>query len=86
MVTRLGEYFTGVEALKMVTSGNAALFRLAGERDPYGSARLGEIATGAWADMLLINGDPTTDLGLLADPAANIAVIIKDGVVVKNTL
>jgi imidazolonepropionase-like amidohydrolase len=86
MVTRLGEYFTGVEALKMVTSGNAALFRLAGERDPYGSARLGEIATGAWADMLLINGDPTTDLSLLADPAANIAVIIKDGVVVKNTL
>jgi imidazolonepropionase-like amidohydrolase len=86
MVTRLGEYFTGVEALKMVTSGNAALLRLAGERDPYGSARLGEIVTGAWADMLLINGDPTTDLGLLADPAANIAVIIKDGVVVKNTL
>ena len=86
MVTRLGEYFTGVEALKMVTSGNAALFRLAGDRDPYGSARLGEIAPGAWADMLLINGDPTTDLSLLADPAASIAVIIKDGVVVKNTL
>lgn len=86
MVTRLGDHFTGVEALKMVTSGNAALFRLAGERDPYGSARLGEIATGAWADMLLINGDPTTDLSLLADPAANIAVIVKDGVVVKNTL
>lgn len=86
MVTRLGEYFTAVEALKMVTSGNAALFRLAGDRDPYGSARLGEITTGAWADMLLINGDPTTELSLLADPAANIAVIVKDGAVVKNTL
>lgn len=86
MVARLGEFFTPVEALKMVTSGNAELFRLAGERDPYRSARLGEITTGSWADMLLINGDPTKDLGLLADPAGNIAVIVKDGVVVKNRL
>ena len=86
MVARLGEYFTNSEALKMVTSGNAELFRLAGDRDPYKSARLGEITTGAWADMLLIDGDPTKDLGLLSDPEANIAVIIKDGVVVKNTL
>jgi len=85
MVVRLGEYFTSVEVLKMVTSGNAALFRMSGERDPYGSARLGEITVGAWADLLLVNGDPTTDLGVLADPAANLAAIVKDGVVVKNT-
>lgn len=86
MVARLGEFFTPVEALKMVTSGNADLFRLCGERDPYGSARIGEITTGAWADMLLINGDPTTDLNLLADPGPNIALIVKDGVIVKNML
>lgn len=85
MVVRLGEYFTNVEALKMVTSGNAALFRLSGERDPYKQARLGEITVGAWADLLLVNGDPTKDLSVLADPAANLAVIVKDGVVVKNT-
>jgi len=86
MVTRLGQYLTNIEALKMVTAGNADLFRLSGDRDPYKSARLGEITAGAWADMLLIDGDPTKDLGLLSDPAANIAVIIKDGAVVKNTL
>ncbi len=86
MVARLGEFFTNVEALKMVTSGNADLFRLCGERDPYGSARLGEITCGAWADFLLLNGDPTQDLTVLTDPAANLAVIVKDGVVVKNTL
>ena len=85
MVVRLGEYFTNVEALKMVTSGNAALFRLSGERDPYREARLGEITVGAWADLLLINGDPTRDLGVLADPDTNLALIVKDGVVVKNT-
>jgi hypothetical protein len=35
MMTRLGHYFSNVEALKMVTSGNASLFRLSGERNPY---------------------------------------------------
>jgi imidazolonepropionase-like amidohydrolase len=84
MMTHLGEYFTTVDALKMVTSGNASLFRLSGERDPYKAARLGEVTVGAWADLLLVNGDPTVDLALLADPDTNIAVIVKDGVVVKN--
>jgi imidazolonepropionase-like amidohydrolase len=85
MMTRLGEHFTTVEALKMVTSGNASLMRLSGERDPYKSARLGEIVVGAWADVLLINGDPLADLAVLADPAQNISVIVKDGMVVKRT-
>ncbi|MCX2934875.1 amidohydrolase family protein [Mycobacterium sp. CVI_P3] len=86
MMARLGEYVSNIDALKMVTSGNAELLRLAGERDPYKSARLGEITPGAWADMLLVDGDPTADLGVLADPDTGIAVIVKDGVVVKNTL
>lgn len=85
MMTRLGEHFTTVEALKMVTSGNASLMRLSGERDPYKPARLGEITAGAWADVLLVNGDPLADLSVLADPARNIAVIVKDGTVVKRT-
>jgi imidazolonepropionase-like amidohydrolase len=53
---------------------------------PYKSAWLGEITAGAWADALLINGDPTADLAVLADPGKNIAAIVKDGTVVKNTL
>lgn len=84
MLVRLAEYFTNAEALKMVTSGNAALMRLSGERDPYRSARLGEITVGAWADVLLINGDPLADLSVLADPANNIALIVKDGMVVTD--
>lgn len=86
MMTRLGEHFTTVEALKMVTSGNADLARLSGERDPYKAARLGEITVGAWADVLLIDGNPLTDLSLLGDPANNIAVIVKDGTLVKTTI
>lgn len=84
MLVRLGEYMSAIEALKLVTSGNAALFRMAGERDPYRSARLGEITVGAWADVLLVDGDPTTELALLGEPAKNLAVIVKDGVIVKG--
>lgn len=86
MMARLGEYVGNVDALKMVTSGNAELLRLAGERDPYKAARLGEITVGAWADVLLVNGDPTADLKVLADAETGLAVIVKDGVIVKNSL
>ena len=86
MMARLGGYMSNVAALKMVTSGNAELLRLAGARDPYSSARLGEVTAGAWADVLVVDGDPTADLDLLANPAENLAVIVKDGVIVKNSL
>ncbi|AFM19801.1 amidohydrolase, imidazolonepropionase [Mycolicibacterium chubuense NBB4] len=84
MMVRLGDHMSNVEALKMVTSGNAELFRLAGERDPYRSARLGEITPGAWADVLLVDGDPTADLTVLGNPSENLTAIVKDGVIVKG--
>ncbi len=48
MAARLGDYYSNVEALRMLTSGNAELFRLAGERDPYGQTKFGEITRNAW--------------------------------------
>ncbi|MYV99331.1 amidohydrolase family protein [Streptomyces sp. SID3343] len=84
LATRFG--FTPVEALRIGTSGNAELFRMSGSRDPYKEAPLGVIQPGAWADVLLVNGDPTTDIGLLADPGKNLAVIIKNGKIHKNQL
>lgn len=86
MAARLGDHYTNVEALKMLTSGNAELFELAGERNSYGAGKLGVIAEGAWADMILVDGDPLADLSLIADPDTNFTVIIKDGAIVKNTL
>ncbi|XRQ10600.1 amidohydrolase family protein, partial [Actinomadura welshii] len=101
MLTRLAGLAGGpVAGLKIATSGNAELFRKAGARDPYQIptatdrakygdsphvARLGVIAEGAWADLLLVSGDPTRDLSLLGEPA-NLKVIIKDGRIHKNTL
>ena len=86
MVTRLADFYTNIEALKMVTSGNAELLHMAGERDPYRHAKLGVIAEGAWADVLLVDGDPTADLSVLGDPAKNLVAIVKDGRVFKNAL
>ena len=41
---------------------------------------------GAWADVLLIDGDPTKDINVLKDFERNLVVIIKDGTIHKNTL
>ncbi len=86
MAARLGDHYSNADALRMLTSGNAELFRLAGERDPYRQAPFGVIAEGAWADVLLVDGNPLEDLSLLADPAKHLSVIVKNGNVVKNLL
>lgn len=88
MLTRLSSTFgfEPVEALKIVTSQNARLLRLSGERDPYKEARFGEITVGAWADLLIVEEDPTRDLNVLGAPEENLAVIIKDGRVYRNRL
>jgi imidazolonepropionase-like amidohydrolase len=86
MLVRLADYMTPIEALKMVTSTNTELFRLSGERDPYRDAHLGVIEQGAWADLLVIDGDPTINLGVLTDYKNTITVIIKNGDIFKNTL
>ncbi|QCQ91998.1 metal-dependent hydrolase family protein [Rhodococcus sp. SGAir0479] len=86
MVARLADHYSNLDALRMVTSGNARLFRLAGERDPYREAPFGVVAPGAWADVLLVDGNPVEDLSLLADPGKHLVVVVKGGVIVKNAL
>ena len=86
MLTRLAKIYSNVEVLKIATSGNSKLFALSGARDPYKEARLGVLQKGAWADMLLVNGDPTKDINVLKDYQRNFVVIIKNGKLYKNTL
>jgi imidazolonepropionase-like amidohydrolase len=68
----------------MVTHDNAELLALSGPRSPY-PGRLGVVEAGALADLLLVNGDPSRDIALIADPARNFAVIMKDGRIYKNS-
>jgi imidazolonepropionase-like amidohydrolase len=82
-LVKMTRWYTPFEVLKMATADNGELMKLTGERDPY-PGKLGVIEPGAWADLLLVNGDPLRNLELLADPERNLTVIIKGGKVVKD--
>jgi len=48
--------------------------------------KLGTIGPGACADLLVVDGDPLADLSVMTDPARNLKLIMKDGVIYKNEL
>ena len=85
-VAKMKRWFTPYEIMKMVTSNNAELLAMAGPRVPYQEGTLGEIREGAYADLILVDGNPLEDIDLVADPENNFVVIMKDGKVYKNTL
>lgn len=84
-LAKLKKWYTPYEALKMATSDNAELLKLSGPRDPY-PGKLGVIENGAYADLLLVDGNPLQNLDLVADPDKNFVLIMKDGKIYKNTL
>jgi len=47
---------------------------------------LGVIAEGAHADLLVVEGNPLADVGVLLDPQKNLKLIMKAGTVYKNEL
>ena len=73
-----GQVLAPVDVLRSATSVNAALTQRSGE--------LGTIAPGAVADILVVDGDPLGDLGLLQEQGRHIPVIMKDGRFHKNEL
>ena len=85
-LARLGKWFTPAEVLKIATSQNAELLELSGPRHPYRAGKLGVIAEGAYADLILVNGNPIEKLDLVADPDKNFDLIMKDGKIYKNKL
>ena len=85
-LTRRLRWFTPVEILRQATSVNAELFALSGPRNPYKEGPLGVIKKGAYADLLIVDGNPLEDLSVLEDYEKNLRLIMKDGKVYKNTL
>jgi imidazolonepropionase-like amidohydrolase len=83
-VVDLTRWFTPAEALIMATSTNGELLALSGPRNPY-PGKLGVVEEGALADLLLVDGNPLQDISLVADPANKFLVIMKDGVIYKDT-
>jgi len=84
-IVKLKAWMTSAEALRLVTHDNAQLQAQSGPRNPY-PGKLGVVEVDALADLLLVDGDPIANLALVADPAKNFVVIMKDGKVHKNSL
>ncbi|MEQ9695324.1 amidohydrolase family protein [Shimia sp. SDUM112013] len=85
-LAKLQRWYTPYEVLKMATSTNAELLELSGPRHPYQQGKLGVIAEGAYADLILVDGNPLEDIDLIANPHDNFDLIMKDGKVYKNAL
>src|SRR5205085_3111047 len=63
------EVFSPLELLRQVTSINAELLMQEG--------KLGCIAPGAYADLLVVDGDPLQDISLLASDGKRLRAIVK---------
>ncbi|KHT63452.1 hypothetical protein RJ45_11575 [Photobacterium gaetbulicola] len=79
-------FFSNYEILRQATSVNGELVALTGVLNPYDEGPLGVIEEGAYADILLVNGNPVEDLTPLIYPEEGIALIMKNGEVYKNKL
>ncbi len=79
-------WFTPVEILKQATSENARLFALSGKINPYTEGKLGVIEKGAYADLLIYEGNPLEDAEVIVNYKENLKLIMKDGKVIKNDL
>jgi imidazolonepropionase-like amidohydrolase len=85
MLTHLTRWYDNAGVLKAATSVNAELLALSGPRNPY-PGKLGVLEEGAFADLLVIDGNPLQRIELMAKPDQAFMIIMKDGKIYKNTL
>src|SRR5215813_7751418 len=78
MLAHLKRWYGNADILKMATSVNGELMALSGPRNPY-PGKLGVVENGAYADLLVVAGNPMQDISLLAAPDKNFLVIMKNG-------
>ena len=84
-LAKLTRFYDPLTLLGQATGTNGELLALSGERNPYPGA-LGRITPGAWADLLVADGNPADNLDFLADPDKHLRLIMKGGQIHKNTL
>ncbi|WP_116952544.1 metal-dependent hydrolase family protein [Jiangella endophytica] len=83
MLAKLTRWYSPAEVLQLATIRNAELLAMSGERHPY-PGRLGVVAEGALADLVLVDGDPLADISLIGRPDETFVAIVKGGRVVKG--
>lgn len=77
--------YTPAQALKHWTGNAGKVLKWSGPKDPYPTYALGTIKKGAYADLLLWDGDPLKDIKLILDES-KLVLVMKDGLTYKNTL
>ena len=94
-----GQFFGNYRSLVAMTSVGGEIAALSGDIvNPYQDGKLGVIEEGAYADILIVDGNPLEDLSVIGtqdkwfdgpdrpEGVATIRIIMKDGVIYKNTL
>jgi imidazolonepropionase-like amidohydrolase len=67
-----------IEVIRSATSYAAKLIRAEGQ--------VGVLAPGAWADVIIVDGNPLDDIACLTKPETHLKLIMREGVVYKNAL
>ena len=79
--------FSPYKIMKMPVPPDAAeVISWCGEMNPYKDGPIGVITEGAYADLVILEGNPLEDITVLRDYDRNMKVIIHDGKIWKNTL
>jgi imidazolonepropionase-like amidohydrolase len=73
-----GRVLPPIEVIRATTLYAAELIGLVG--------KIGSIEKDAFADLVVVDGDPLADLSLLAGQGRHMPIIMKDGVFIKNEL
>jgi len=72
------EVYEPIEILRQATSMGAEVLQMQGQ--------LGCVAPGAFADLIAVDGDPLSNIGLLAADGRELSMIMRGGEIIKNRL
>ena len=74
----LGRYLPAIDVIRSTTVNAAKVVQMEG--------KLGIIEPGAFADLIVVNGDPLADLSLLTEQGRHMPIIMKNGDMMKDAL
>ena len=95
---RTQTFDSNFEVLKQMTSTAGEMLALSGARNPYKDGKLGVIEVGAYADIVLVDGNPLEDITVIGGqaqwfdaepkwtPIETIRLVMKGGKIYRNTL